>query len=212
MRLRLFATGVVALALSARGAPAAVIMETEPNDTLATAQNLDGHFTLDFSADIGDKTSNTSEMIPHVTVQGTGDNTFDFYSFTVEAANALGIFDIDYGYDGTPESDMALHLFNSAGVWLASNHTADASWGQGGSTTSFDPYLEYNFAAPGQYVIAVAQEFSTPLPNGRVGGSPVKPDVTYTLQVSVPEPSTLALAAVGGTALVLLRRRRRGAN
>lgn len=208
MRLRLFATYVVALALCARGASAAVIMETEPNDTFATAQNIDGHFTLDFSADIGDKTTNTSEMIPHVTVQGAGDNSFDFYSFTVESANSLGIFDIDYAYDGTPNSDMAIHLFNSAGAWLASNHTANATWGQAGSTTAFDPYLEYNFASPGLYVIAVAQEFSTPLPNGRVGGSGVKPDTSYTLQVSVPEPSTLALAAFGGTAIVLLRRRR----
>ena len=209
MNLRLIAAaGAVATALLATaGARAGVISESEPNDTLATAQNLDGNFTLDMDVNIGDKTVNTSMLIPHVTVEGTGNNTVDFYSFTVMHDGGKGIFDIDFGYDGTPNSDMALHLFDAAGTWLASNHTGDASWGQQGSTTSHDPFLEYTFANAGMYVIAVAQEFSTPLPDGRVGGSGVKPDTDYKLQVSVPEPATWALAAFGLAGLALLRRR-----
>lgn len=208
MRMRLLAASVISLALGAGGGRAAVILEMEPNDTLATAQDLNGNFTADFRDDVGDKTMNTSTDIPHVTVEGTGDNTFDFYSFAVLQAGSLGIFDVDNAYDGTPNSDMAMHLFRADGTWIASNHTGDPAWGQMGSATAFDPYLEYTFTQTGTYILALAQEFSTPLPDGRVGGSGVKPDVSYTLHVSVPEPGALALAGCGLIGLLAWSRRR----
>ncbi|MCP3911845.1 MAG: ricin-type beta-trefoil lectin domain protein, partial [Actinomycetia bacterium] len=56
--------------------------EVEPNDTLATAQYLSGgDFTLDFDPDVGSTAANTSVGIPHVTVVGSGDESYDYYSF-----------------------------------------------------------------------------------------------------------------------------------
>ena len=66
------ALGAAALVL-APATEAGLVTEIESNDTLATAQNIDGSFTLDFSADIGNAAgANTSTSMPHVTIQGTG--------------------------------------------------------------------------------------------------------------------------------------------
>ena len=46
------ALGAAALVL-AQATEAGLVTEIESNDTLASAQNIDGSFTLDFSADIG---------------------------------------------------------------------------------------------------------------------------------------------------------------
>ncbi len=53
------------------------INEVEGNDTIATAQNLENYtFTVDSDNQIANST-----VIPHVTINGTGDGTFDYYSF-----------------------------------------------------------------------------------------------------------------------------------
>lgn len=59
------ATGL-ALAAGSSNAFAAQVIENENNNTLATAQNIDNAFSLDFSTDIGDASTNTSTSIPHV--------------------------------------------------------------------------------------------------------------------------------------------------
>lgn len=192
---------------------AAVIMEEEVNDTLAAAQSIDGFFSLEFSADIGDAVANTSTTVPHVTVQGTGNNTFDFFKFTVFNAGDKGVFDIDYAYDGSGFSDMSMHLFTAGGAWISSNHNSNVTYGAGGSTSDKDPFMEYVFSTPGVYVLGLAQEFATPLAGGRLGGSPVKPDKVYTLQVSLPqrasapEPSGMLAGPVLAGLVHLLRRR-----
>ena len=77
-----------ALLLTTLPARGAVINEIEPNNSLGTAQNIDAFFTLDFSANIGNEMgNNTSETIPHVTILGTGNGTFDYFSFTVAVAS-----------------------------------------------------------------------------------------------------------------------------
>jgi len=151
--------------------------EVEPNNSLHTAQNMDGHFTLAFDSNIGDTTSNTSTTIPHVTITGTGDDTFDHYMFTVTKAGAKGIFDIDFGSTGV-EVDTYLQLFDSHGALLASNDDSFTSFGQGGSESNIDSYLEFTFDAAGLYVIQV----------GRCCAGRVNAGSDYQLQVSLENP------------------------
>ncbi len=67
------------------GAPTAgQVTEAEPNDTLPSAQSLEGYvWSLNSQPDIGDSFGNTSTVIPHLTVTATGDDSFDYYSFVV---------------------------------------------------------------------------------------------------------------------------------
>jgi len=158
------------------GNPFGIVGEVEPNDGLPGAQNLDGEaWSLAPDPLIGDKTENTSTSIPHLSVLGTGNSSFDFYSFTVPRAGVRGIFDIDFGTGGTGYVDSYLFLYDSAGELLAVNDDAPTSWGQGGSSSSFDSFIELVFPAPGLYVIAV----------GRccVGSVPAGAD--YRLQISL---------------------------
>jgi len=87
-----------------------IIMEQEPNNSLAQAQNIDASFNRLYSPDIGDRTTNTSTIIPHVSIAGTGDNSYDYYQFTVSTVPALAIFDID-----DANFDTYLRLYNEAG-------------------------------------------------------------------------------------------------
>jgi hypothetical protein len=199
MRSLRFALALVGVSLLVTRGSAAIVAEVEPNDTILTAQNIDGDFTLDFSPDIGNTTINTSTLIPHVTIDGTpvDDSTVDFYSFTVTTAGSRGIFDIDFA-----DFDSWIELYTGAGALLAFNDDAlDANWGQTGSTTTLDSYLEYVFASPGDYVIAVGN-----FPD--LG--PIASEADYTLQVSVgpdptvvPEPTALVVWAFLGIAATL---------
>jgi hypothetical protein len=150
---------MVAGMLYAGVALAAPVNEVEPNNSSAAAQNIDGSFTLDQDPDIGDVTINTSTTIPHATVEGTGDDSVDYYSFTVTQAGARGIFDIDYAA-GVCDSSLAgfdafIALYDSNDNVLAFNDDADTTVGQGGSVCGFDSYFEHTFATPGTYYIAV---------------------------------------------------------
>jgi hypothetical protein len=203
--LRVLALG---LPLAAAGPVlAGIVNELEPNNTLATAQNVDAFFTLDFSEDIGDKVANTSTTIPHVTVLGkgdaTGDGSFDYYSFTTHLANSTVIFDIDHTKATNPVAlNTEILAFSPDGTFYGSNDDSPITYGALGSTTDLDSYLEVTFANPGLYVIGVARYHSIPLgpPNPGIGGTFLKAGDEYTLQISVPqvpEPSTLVLATLG---------------
>ncbi|NOX53014.1 MAG: hypothetical protein GXP27_00970, partial [Planctomycetes bacterium] len=188
-------------------------LEREPNDSIATAQNLDNeNWSLESDPNIGDTLTNTSTTIPHITVSGTGDGTFDYFSFTVSNAGDRGIFDIDFGADllgGAGSIDTELFLFDAAGNLLAQNDDASTAAGAGGSVSGLDAYIEYTFASPGLYVIGVGEFPSTGTNGGITGNTPDLGD-TYTLQISVenhplggtpsPGPSPPA-AAVADTLL-----------
>ncbi len=163
------------------------VVEVEPNDSIPGAQNVDGAgWNLVSNPDIGDRTTNTSTSIPHISILGTGNDTFDYYSFTVANAGDKAIFDIDYGYLAGGSFDPWLDLFDGAGLLLATSDDEVISSGQGGSVHGFDSYIEYTFSTPGVYVI-------------RVGGFPELPVPTsgdYTLQISLEN-------ATGGTTFTL---------
>ena len=194
MRKR-FAVGLasgffVLLAFLPMAAQASVLAEIESNDTIATAQNIDGAFSLDFSPNIGDRTTNTSTTIPHVTIQGSGDETMDFYGFTT--LGGLAIFDIDFAgsfLGGVPDSSLT--LLDSVGNILDYVDDNHITFGQEGSVDFYDPYLETTLA-PGNYFIWVESHLGLPVELG-----------TYELQVSignrgtVPEPTSMLLTGMG---------------
>src|SRR5512136_1778039 len=133
---------VVAIAMNAgmvllapQGCVADVISETEPNNSLAAAQGVNGHFSLDYRPDIGDGgyVANTSTTIPHGTVVGSGDGTFDYYSFYCPGSGSTSgqvIFDIDYT---SPGFDSHLALWSTDGTLLFHNDDYDHRAGAGGS-------------------------------------------------------------------------------
>jgi hypothetical protein len=212
----------VALVCISPQARAGLIAEIEPNNSIAGAQNVDAFFTLDFDVNIGDASTNTSMAIPHVTISGTGDGTFDYYSFSVANDGDQGIFDIDFGAGGVGSMDTHLFLFTSLGVFVTSKDDGLTTEGADGSSSTDDTFFEHTFVSAGMYVIAVAESFSV-LPLD-VSGNP--PDIgdTYTLQISIknhatasgaaiPEPATVTMLGTGVVAaLVSCWRRRRRSN
>jgi len=175
--------------------PGAPINEVEPNNTLATAQNVDSaNWSTLANANIGDATTNTSTTIPHITINGTGNGTFDYYSFTVSNAGDRGIFDIDAT---NAAFNSQIFLYDSTGNLLAQNDDSLTTEGQGGSTAGRDSFLEFTFTAAGTYILGVAEFFSTGSFGGIVGNAPDLGD-SYQLQISVQNhaiPATVAGAA-----------------
>lgn len=152
--------------------------EIEPNDSITTAQNLESA-TWSLEADSNITSSTT---LPHVTIAGSGDSSFDYYVFRVSKAGSKGIFDIDSTTGGF---DSYLTLYNSSGAQLDSNDDSGVNQGAGGSKTSLDSYLEYTFPASGLYIIRVG---------ARIGGSstivPIPAGMSYRLQISVKDHLT----------------------
>ncbi|MEQ8463977.1 two-partner secretion domain-containing protein, partial [Coleofasciculus sp. E1-EBD-02] len=127
--------------------------EVEPNNSINRAQSLDGSFSVAANPDV-----ESSTTVPFVSISGTGDGTFDYYSFTVETAGSQGIFDIDQGNTGGAGSlDTELFLFNAQGGLLASNDDAAITQGAGGSSRITDSYISFTFETPGTYVIGVGK-------------------------------------------------------
>jgi Ca2+-binding RTX toxin-like protein len=179
--------------LPARGAgfnyPALLLPGTvtavEPNNSIATAQNVDGFFNLAQDPNIGDQASNTSTTIPHTTITATGNGTFDYYSFTIGAAGTTAIFDIDFALNAGASIDTEIFLYDKQGNLLDSNDDANVAFGAGGSISAHDPFLQHTFTAPGVYVIGVGRFSSTGSPGG-ITGTPLATGDSYTLQVSIP--------------------------
>ncbi|MEZ6146189.1 MAG: DVUA0089 family protein [Planctomycetaceae bacterium] len=196
---------------AANSAFAVPVTEVEPNNTLATAQNIDFKFSYDADSNITDST-----LIPHATISGTGDGTFDYYSFTVYEPGFRGIFDIDFtfpfGMFGT--FDPMLFLYAADGTLLAQNDNIPlADPVDAGSMTRSDPYIDYTFASAGTYIIGVAETGSIGAPGGIIGDAPDVGDF-YILNASVtgvPEPTTIALFGAGCASLIAYRRRKRRA-
>ena len=142
---------------------AASVSEVEPNDSIAQAQNIEGWFDLSENADIFDSTT-----IPHATVNGSGNDTVDYYAFTVPAGGMqarIGLLDID---DGMDDFDPMLGLYDSNGNLIAVN---DDAGGDPGSTHPFDSFIGAQLSS-GNYVVGVSRYPGlffgdpTPIPTG----------------------------------------------
>ena len=191
------------------------INEVESNDTLATAQNLDGTFSLFY-----DPWVTNSDTDQHVSVLGTGDGTYDWYSFTVTAPSTW-IFDIDQGnndpnlVNATDSFDPFIRLFDSSGSQIAQADDYAADPGSesifSGMSWSYDSYLTFSFTSAGTYFLKVAQY-------GIGLDDPVGANSDYILQIAassgavgnVPVPAAAFLftpALLGGAAVARRRKK-----
>ncbi|MFT4556959.1 MAG: hypothetical protein ACI92S_002315, partial [Planctomycetaceae bacterium] len=185
------------------GAANLVVQEIEPNDVLTSALNIDNlGFSLDFDPNITDTLGmNTSTGQPHLSIQGTGDGSFDFYSFTVNNAGDSAIFDIDFGFSVANSGavngdsfDSQLFLFDSFGTALTNQVAGNNGALDSGSASGLDSFLPFTFTTPGTYVIGVASFGSAAVPGGIVGAG-VRAGSDYTLQVSIENHLTSGAAA-----------------
>lgn len=206
---------------------AGVVIEIEANNSLATAQAVDFHFTLGFSPDIGNgtHTDNTSTTIPHVTVVGSGDGSFDYYSFYFPGPGTTSGF-VVLDVDHTSSSlDSHVALWSADGSLLGHNDDYDYRGGAEGSrldyggTTSYDSLMTTYLTAPGTYIVGVGRWAASPGTGGYSGGfinAELQPGDVYTLQISVegvpavPEPASWAMTVAGLIGLIArtLRQRR----
>ncbi len=151
---------------------------------MASAQNIDSFFSL-----ANEPLISSSTTIPHVSIYGTGNGTFDYYSFTVSTQGSRGIFDIDFGITGTGffsrrGIDTELFLFDNAGNFLVGNNQSDISNGADGSLSLSDAYLEYTFGTAGRYIIGVGEYDSFGAYGGITCNLPDSGD-NYRLNVSI---------------------------
>ena len=174
------------LAIASGVVMATSVNEVEPNDTRATAQSLDKKFSLDDDPNIFDSTG-----VPHASVQGTGNGTYDWYSFEVPEGSARGSLDID-GAD--PDWDSYLRLYDSNGNLISRDHNlcSDGNWmapDMGSepnpdcfsNTRTRDSFIRQDrmFQGSGTYYVEVSAN-EQPIPNG----------LDYVLHVSVQNHPT----------------------
>jgi hypothetical protein len=162
-----------------------------PPDLASRAQNIDtAGWNLGDNPDIFESTT-----LPHISIQGTGDGTFDYYSFTVTNAGDRAIFDIDYeshfsDYSGETSTylDTMLFLYDSSGTLLAENDDfidySSPTFSDPGSNAYVASLIEYTFEVPGTYVIGVAS-FPSAHAFGQVIGTPIFAGDEYTLHISL---------------------------
>ncbi len=156
----------------------AEVFEVNPNDSFVNAQNIDFTFSNRLSPDIGDTTTNTSEQIPHTTIIGTGDDSHDYFKFTVDKTPSIAILDIDYGYNHGGSFDSYIRLYNGSGNLIAENDDSNFTNGQTGSTSNLDSFLTFTFNTTGIYYLKVSQYSQSPIPSS----------ATYSLHVSLEYP------------------------
>ncbi|BAP54409.1 filamentous hemagglutinin family domain-containing protein [Thioploca ingrica] len=164
----------LSVSFSVNVALAGVISEVEPNDSIANAQNIDASFSVGLNPDIAN-----SGIWPWVSIAGTGDGSFDYYSFEVPAGGVTGYFDTDHA-----NFDTMLFLYDSTGVLLS--YDDDIGELDPGSDSGLHSWIQYDFTEPGTYIIAVGEYYSSGNPGGVSGNTPDSGD-DYTLQVSLSQ-------------------------
>jgi MYXO-CTERM domain-containing protein len=221
MLSRLFSSAA-ALALSSGVASAGLIFETEPNSTLATANEISSYFgpnggslAIDGFITPGGSRGNVAEP---------GD--VDWFTFTVTDLTFIGVtafaFDLSSPLAGgpfPPEADAALELVNSDGQVIAWDDDSGP-----GLNPSFGAFL-----APGTYTIGIApyEDLSLPLAargkgpgpeilpdlfngyNESDGGRPTNANFAYKLIIGVNTAPTPGAATMLGLAGLVATRRRR---
>ncbi|BDQ34008.1 VPLPA-CTERM sorting domain-containing protein [Pseudodesulfovibrio portus] len=198
--------------VGAKAANAAYTLEKNPNDSSATAQNLDPYFSSDISYLVETDLSGTIANWSASVYGFSGDNTYDYYSFSVGTAgsslhlgNAVS-FDIDFAE--VAGLDTVLTLYDTDGTrLLAYNDDSGADCAGDLESDTFNSFFRYTFNTAGTYYIRVGQY----LQSGSLYGGPLVADATYHLHVGTtnptPIPGAVWLLGSGLVGLVGIRRK-----
>ncbi|MEZ6130797.1 MAG: DVUA0089 family protein [Planctomycetaceae bacterium] len=152
--------------------------DAAPNDTFATAFDVDlGPWGTSFDADVDNGTGN-STIIPHLSINGSGDGTIDRYRFTGTAGSAVTL-DID----GTNGWDTFLTLYRDNGGTPIVVTSDDDSFLDSGSTSGLDSLIQIILPVDDIYYVEVS---SFP------GGVPIAGGDNYRLHLSVENHPELA--------------------
>ena len=210
--------------------------EVEGNDTIGTAQNIDGLFNTESCRDIelgvdsnGDP-FDQSDMVPHVSIENDiahDQRDLDFFEFEVTEAGVTGIFDIDFGEFDDPSNNFDdgfnswIEIYDDTGARLGFNNNSSIDNPQGDTeSNTLNSFLEYTFSDTGLFYVAVGKScnladflagFCSAISNSI---SPMDVEKSYVLHVSllapaqVPAPGTLLLFAAGAVGAGVARRRR----
>jgi hypothetical protein len=164
------------------------------NNSIGTAQSLENlPWSLNFDPDIAQSTTLAShDRDRH------GRRHRRLLLVQRPVCRGAGIFDIDYGWEGNPATDefISIILFDSAGNVIPGSWTTSGlpSQGGGGSTSIFDPYLEFVFPEAGTYYIGVGDNAFMPI--FLLGG--IRDGATYRLQVSIEGHTGVTTTGIGG--------------
>lgn len=162
-----------------------VVLESEANDTIATADPVDAELV---TINPFDDPNLTDPGLPSVELRGQIDdnNDVDVFAIYFEAGQTITL-DVDGNYDPDVESGLnsVVSILDSAGNVLAVND--DGEFTDVGTTSPFDSFLTFQVTTAGTYYIAI-ESFE----NGTAGGSPEN----YHLLVSVENPQQQALGGI----------------
>jgi Ca2+-binding RTX toxin-like protein len=146
------------------------------NTSFATAQNLDGLFTIHPDPNV----QFDPAIVPHVSVVAVAEGGFDYYRFSLSTIGSV-FFDIDNGYGPSESLNSYIKLYD-ANLQLVPFGFADNQFlADIGSTSAFDPTMNLTLS-PGTYYleVGVSPDFS-----------PLVPGQDYTLHISTSHANSL---------------------
>lgn len=187
--------------------------DSTPNNSLATATNIDPYFSTGLHPDIGD-----SQTVPWVAILGQGNDAYDYYSFASLGGTIIADIDYTYNFPMNPngfDAEIAIWRDNGNGSFTVLGENDDywdINAGAGGSVHEYDSFIRLNNATAGRYVVGVARYSASASNTGWSGGT-IAADRKYGLQISVspvPEPESYAMFLAGlGIMGAVIRRRKK---
>ncbi|MBT9311095.1 bluetail domain-containing putative surface protein [Leptothoe kymatousa] len=150
--------------------------EREPNNSLGSAQFIDSsNFTRDFDAGIQDLSGNNiSTTYYHATINGSGDNTSDFYRFSALSGSTI-ILDVD---DNLPP--VGLFLYTSSGG-LLTRHEFFPPTEPGHTGSQESSFITFTAPYTGDFIVGV----------GSYNGGAIPGGTSYELNISLSEQPQL---------------------